>query len=89
MHNFRARSGPGYRTDPSSGDELERVTRPCYFLGEPPQHVKLLCACANVAVTWHCNGYEVSSFSGFPPGNEAIRSLVESTKTGFVDREDR
>ncbi len=37
-------------------------------------HFKLLCTCANVAPMWHCHGYQVASFSGFPPGNEAGRS---------------
>ncbi len=48
-------------------------------------HFKLLCACANVATTWHCHGYQVASvsLSRFPPGNEASRSPGAPERTLF------
>ncbi len=53
---------------------IKRITRhssSCLGVG---RHLKLLYACANVATMWHCHGYQVSSFSGFHPGNKASKS---------------
>ncbi len=53
---------------------IKRKTRHSSSCFGVERHFKLLWACANVAITWHCHGYEVSSFPGFPPGNEASRA---------------
>ncbi len=65
------REGPRYhRIFLTSLVLIKRKTRrssTCLGIG---RHFKLLCACANVATTWH-SMYQVDSFSGFPLGNEA------------------
>ncbi len=67
----------------SHQNEKQDTPSTCLGVG---RHFKLLCACANVATTWHCHGYQVASFSGFPPGNEASRSPAPERTLFSVER---
>ncbi len=64
---------------------IKRKTRHSSTCLEVGRHFKLLCACAYIATTWHCHGCQVTSFSGFPPGNEASRSCARAK--AFLRRE--